>query len=655
MPEDLRALFSQRSVQIEEKLAELVARWVHEHDGAEPDRRVIASLTRKAVLASRPPKSEGLPAEVLRTEWIERALDAGFDPASLPAGHERAEPMVSFDPDAVIAEAIERVSAESSTWLRADLAREIATLLPPETASDGKALTALLDEMADRGATRCVELHPPSLPGVARRRGGRPVSEHVTDRALTTQAILGQEARLLAWAEHAVVHDAEHAGSIDAAHLTETQHRAADAIAGRADLVLVVGPAGTGKTTTLAAVIHALHRQDRPVVGLAPSGKAADVLASEAGCPTATLAKLLYEHARPGGPRPAWAVPPATTVVVDEAGTASTEDLDRLVDLAHAYQWRLVCVGDPEQLPAVGRGGMFSHWCDTLSAWELEQPRRFEEAWEAEASLGLRRGDPDAVAEYAARGRVHTVHPALVADRVARRYQHAARRGETVAITTARVETARAVNRAIQQRVGTWRSGAPVRLADGTEAFAGDQIATRRNHPTLETTTGAPVRNRQTWIVSAVHRDGSLTVEHPDRGVLVLPAGYVASHVELGWAVTGYGTQGVTTDHGICVVETSSSRAGVYVGMTRGRRTNAALVLDPTGDADPAEALTAVILRPPKGRTAHATRDHLYAQQGLTVPLDTPEPLDAAARMRRRLDQVPTPTPAGHAPPGIDL
>ena len=50
-----------------------------------------------------------------------------------------------------------------------------------------------------------------------------------------------------------------------------------------------------------------------------------------------------------------------------------------------------------------------------------------------------------------------------------------------------------------------------------------------------------------------------------------LPKSYVARHVELGWAVTGYGTQGITTDHAIAVVEPSSTRAGIYVAMTRGR------------------------------------------------------------------------------------
>ena len=53
---------------------------------------------------------------------------------------------------------------------------------------------------------------------------------------------------------------------------------------------------------------------------------------------------------------------------------AATDDLARLVDLVRRHQWRLVAVGDPAQLPAVGRGGVFAHWCDTVPHHELDDP-----------------------------------------------------------------------------------------------------------------------------------------------------------------------------------------------------------------------------------------------------------------------------------------
>lgn len=160
---------------------------------------------------------------------------------------------------------------------------------------------------------------------------------------------------------------------------------------------------------------------------------------------------------------------------------ASTEDLDALVGLVERYRWRLVCVGDPAQLPAVGRGGMFALWCERLAPHRLEEVRRFADDWQATASLALRRGKPAAAQAYATHHRLQSVHPALVADRVSRQFERLSARGATVAITTASAGTARAVNLAIQHRRNPRRVGDWAELADGTGAFVGDRVATRRN------------------------------------------------------------------------------------------------------------------------------------------------------------------------------
>src|SRR5581483_7751547 len=181
--------------------------------------------------------------------------------------------------------------------------------------------------------------------------------------------------------------------------------------------------------------------------------------------------------------------------------------------------------------------------------------------------------------------------------------------------------------RAVSQSRGDW-----VALRDGTQAFAGDTIATRRNDATLASSRGKPVRNRQRWTVEAVRADGGLVVSDSERGRVVLPADYVARHVELGWAVTGYGNQGVTTDVGICVVETTTSRAGLYVGVTRGRLRNEVVVLDETGTADPAEVLESVVAKPLRGETAHAVRNRLH---GIEIVETDPRIQAARERLER--------------------
>ena len=266
-----------------------------------------------------------------------------------------------------------------------------------------------------------------------------------------------------------------------------------------------------------------------------------------------------------------------------------------------------------------GRGGIFAHWCATFPTHDLAEVRRFSEPWQAEASLLLRRGDRAAAAEYSQRQRLRTIHPTLMADRVARQYERLAGTGDTVAITTASTGTARAINVEIQRRRDPRRQGPSLALADGTSVFLGDQVATRRNDARLVTTDGTAVRNRQTWTVTAIDPDGSLIVTDARRGSVRLPARYAARHVELGWAVTGYGNQGVTVDHGICVVEPASTRAGIYVAMTRGRGRNLAWMLDRSGLEDAEEAFAAAVAKPPNATTAHAMRDRLYRAAGMRL------------------------------------
>ena len=210
-------------------------------------------------------------------------------------------------------------------------------------------------------------------------------------------------------------------------------------------------------------------------------------------------------------------------MILDEAGMATTEDLARLVTLAQKHHWRLVFVGDPAQLPAVGRGGMFSLWCETFPAHHLEEVRRFTHPWEAEASLALRAGDPQAADAYAQAGRLRTAHPAVLADQIARQHPRLTERGRTVAITTATATTARAINIDIQQRHNPTRTGRSTALADGTAAFAGDRIATRRNDPTLLTDRGLEVRNRHTREVRAVHATATSPSPTPTEGPFGCP------------------------------------------------------------------------------------------------------------------------------------
>ena len=126
--------------------------------------------------------------------------------------------------------------------------------------------------------------------------------------------------------------DSNPSTTINRYRMDALQADAAAAVAGSDWLVVVVGPAGAGKTTMLSCAVEDLHAQRRPVFGVAPTAKAARVLESETGIAADTVAKLLHEWARTDRPPdPQYRLPAGSTVVVDEAGIIGTPSLHQLV------------------------------------------------------------------------------------------------------------------------------------------------------------------------------------------------------------------------------------------------------------------------------------------------------------------------------------
>lgn len=147
--------------------------------------------------------------------------------------------------------------------------------------------------------------------------------------------------------------------------LGDDQLALADAVAS-GGLALAAGEAGSGKTTALVALVHALLEMGLAVDVLAPTGLAAQRLAARAGLEPHTVhryariwmddADLLDERgAEAGGPGPAG--PEPDVLVVDEM-SMQTVVMQHRMQLA-APRARLVLAGDPFQLPPVGPGGVF--------------------------------------------------------------------------------------------------------------------------------------------------------------------------------------------------------------------------------------------------------------------------------------------------------
>jgi hypothetical protein len=342
--------------------------------------------------------------------------------------------------------------------------------------------------------------------------------------------------------------------------------------------VLVVGPAGTGKTTALRPAVEHLRATGRAVFGVAPSATAADVLSEETGVTADTIHKLLIEHTLNRPPDHRYDLPIGATVIVDEAGMLPTEKLAELANLADTRGWRLALVGDPLQFSAVGRGGMFGLMVDTFGAIELDQVHRFEHEWEREASLRLRRGDVTVAEIYEAHHRLHAGTIPQMERAAARRWYELREAGKRELLMTPTNEATERLNERCQRaRIQAREVDVEGRSIDvgPYRLYVGDEIATRQNNRRLHTDRDDMVRNRAVWTIDAIHRDGSLTATGKS-GTVHLPAAYVSEHVELAYARTGVGGQGRNVQGGLLFADRTTDVRNLYVAMTRGCEINEA-------------------------------------------------------------------------------
>lgn len=122
-------------------------------------------------------------------------------------------------------------------------------------------------------------------------------------------------------------------------------------------LCVLTGGPGTGKTTTLRAVIRLLEQQALPVALASPTGRAAKRLSEATGRPAQTIHRLLGFSPIEGFTHNEQHRLPAAMLVVDEVSMLDTllaNNLLKAVDPAA----HLLLVGDVDQLPSVGAGNV---------------------------------------------------------------------------------------------------------------------------------------------------------------------------------------------------------------------------------------------------------------------------------------------------------
>ncbi len=136
--------------------------------------------------------------------------------------------------------------------------------------------------------------------------------------------------------------------------------------------LIVKGYAGTGKTTSVRAMVNALEEAGFGIMLLAPTGRAAKVLSAYTGRPARTIHKQIYIRRSDRTGRMWFELRESelerTVFFVDEASMIGSERMDMIGDelasgdlledlMSHVFSGlgcRIVLIGDSAQLPPVG-------------------------------------------------------------------------------------------------------------------------------------------------------------------------------------------------------------------------------------------------------------------------------------------------------------
>lgn len=674
--EELITEFSSRSAAIQMILGELVDEFVTTH-GRQPDRAEHIGLRQQATLSNRPVKRRPKPLDDLVQGWRHQAANAtGRDPIDIVADALdrsagtplRAEQVPDGHVGAWAELTVAAVQARRSTWNRWNLMTETLRLtagLRFASTHDREAFTTRLTDAAEE---RSISLQPDTQrPDTSRfhRRNGEDVFAHHASQRYSSDAVLGAEHYLVGLTAH------RNGPTVDVdpdgfGRLSDDQRHAVTRLAASGNqLDVLIGPAGTGKTTTLSALRDQWVRTHGPdsVIGLAPSAAAAEVLAASLGVSCENTAKWIHESIGPGATarneaqhrvatarrrarspqaiarlddaetaladaQQRWRFSPDQLVIIDEASLAGTLDLAAIAHQAEAAHAKILLVGDHAQLSSVEAGGALRMLAANPDTVELTSVWRFANDWERTASLALREGNHDALDTYERHGRITEGSHADMLDAAYDAWRTDTSNGRTSLLIAADNATVNDLNqRAQADLIATGQVTAEgIELRDGSTAGAGDRIVTRRNNRRLSDQHGW-VHNGDIFQVVAVTDNGSLAVQREtDSGgaadVFTLPSDYVQDHVALAYATTAHRAQGMTVDTSHTLATTSQSREVLYVAATRGRSANHIYAALDTPGEDPDDAHH--IDQPDTGRAVlEAVLTHSDAEEAaVTVATD---------------------------------
>lgn len=535
------------------------------------------------------------------------------------------------------------VTLLGSTFSRRDAISAVARAFDV-TPDEALALTA---RFLERDGVVRVLADPDAGTEHVRTRSGQMVPATSGDRRYTTTELLAAEERIVASAKVRVGAGCAQVGpaTVDEVlarhtHLDgEQAHGVRQLLTSGNGYDLVIGQAGTGKSTMLGAARIGWEEAGFRVIGTAVAARTAADLEGGTGIPSSSLTQLLADLREGGG------LTSRHVIVVDEASMVGTRPLDQLRSYVDGTGAKLILVGDNRQLSSIDAGGALRTLSGELGdhVVTLTTNRRQaapDQQWERDALVALREGDvTPAVHAYTAHGRVtiagsiDEARQRIVEDWWAVHHPQTtkdpATRDQTTAILAVRRSDVTALNamvRARRQAAGELGEEATF----GAKAFSvGDRVIFEKNQRVKAADLAdhgrrsdlVRLRNGTFGTVVAilpardvvltenaftregdvprtqgdVARDiaigledqgrsqpaGSLVVQLDDGRKAVLPRSYAETSTSLGYALTVFRSQGITVDHTFGLGSDSLYQEAGYTQLSRGRLSNNLYVASP--------------------------------------------------------------------------
>ena len=605
--------FSSRRGEISAALEQVTAKFVEEH-GYAPSEKQLIQLAQQATLATRPAKDRVHSLEELHAEWVAQAHALREQGVDLPVEGALAEKLkkASAEYEQNILQAkrqqayespvqehavaiVARLEESRSTWRRTHVNAEMMRY-GRDLGLNEKQDATLLDSIREHLNAEMLPLHAQSqrlTPREFMRADGTTQYQRINHELFTSERVLAAENAILDAATQQVIP----ASSLDVFEMEAEKRRAELALQGHtlpegqermarefatSDKLLVVGigAAGAGKTSSTRLAVNAIEASGGRVVGMAPTAAAAAVMREEMGIEADTVDKILSDWKNGA----ALNLQAGDVLLVDEAGMVSTPKFQQILQLAQERGALVRALGDYRQLSAVGSGGALRLVDREVGAAHLDELFRFKNPDEAAATLALR--EPPLVGAdapfdwYKDQGRVVAGESDVMIEQVFTAWREDTTAGKQSIMIASTNETVGKLNDLAQahamERGHVHPEHGSVRLHNEARAHVGDVVVTRQNARRLAVNSGQDfVKNGDLWRVAQVHDNGAMTVQHLEHGGKVtLPGSYVAASVELGYASTIHRAQGATVDTAHALVGSSTDRAGAYVALTRGREEN---------------------------------------------------------------------------------